>query len=163
MSQQEQIASATAPATPGAACPRGRKPIIGAMIFAAIITVAYWVIWYGIDRNILASSQSPSYFVFENAFPAADGWLALTLVLGAIGLARRRPWGLLATLLAGGAGIYLGCMDVLFDLENGIYLVPRGSDASPVVIEIIINVLTFLLGAVIISYVWRQRRWFLGE
>ena len=38
-----------------------------------------------------------------------------------------------------------------------------GSDPSPVIIEIVINVLTFLLGAVIISYVWGQRRWFLGE
>jgi hypothetical protein len=163
MAQQEQIATTTTPATSGVAAPRGLKLIIGAMVFAAIITVVYWVIWYGIDRTILASSQAPGYFAFENAFPVADGWLALTLVLGAIGLARRRPWGLLATLLAGGAGIYLGCMDVLFDLENGIYLVPRGSDPSPVIIEIIINVLTFLLGGVIITYVWRQRRWFLGE
>lgn len=162
MAQPEQIATTT-PATSGVAAPRGLKVIIGAMVFAAIITVAYWVIWYGIDRNMLASSQAPSYFVFENAFPAADGWLVITLIIGVIGLARRRPWGLLATLLAGGAGIYLGCMDVLFDLENGIYLVPSGSDPSPVIIEIIINVLTFLLGAVIISYVWRNRRWFLGE
>ncbi len=163
MAEPEQMTTTAAPITPLAACPRGRKLIIGAMVFAAIITVAYWVIWYGVDRNILASSQAPSYFTFENAFPAADGWLAITLILGAIGLARRRPWGLLATLLAGGAGIYLGCMDVLFDLENGIYLVPSGSDPSPVIIEIIINVLTFLLGAVIITYVWRNRRWFLGE
>jgi hypothetical protein len=158
---EQQIASSAIP-TPALTAPRRLRLVIATMIVAAIITVAYWVIWFGIDRSILASSQAPAYFTFENAFPAADGWLAITLVVGAVGLARRRPWGLLSTLLAGGAGIYLGCMDVLFDLENSIYLVPRGADPSPVMIEIIINVLTFGLGIVIISYVWRHRAWFLN-
>jgi hypothetical protein len=158
----EQQITADTLSMPAPAAPRRLRLVIGIMVAAAIITVAYWVIWFGIDRSILASSQAPAYFTFENAFPAADGWLAITLLVGAVGLARRRPWGLLSTLLAGGAGIYLGCMDVLFDLENGIYLVPRGADPSPVMIEIIINVLTFGLGIVIISYVWRHRAWFLN-
>jgi hypothetical protein len=158
----QPIAVASAPSSVAGRAPRGRKLVIGVMFGAAVITVAYWVIWYGIDRNILASSQAPSYFTFENAFPAADAWLAITLVVGALGLARRRFWGLFSTLLAGGAGIYLGCMDVLFDLENGIYLVPRGGDPSAVVIEIIINILTFGLSISILVYIWRHRLWFLG-
>lgn len=136
----------------------GRIAIIIAMIFAALLTIAYWVVWFGGGRDLLASSHAASYYTFENAFPAADGWLALTLLLGALGLALKRPWGLLWGLLAGGAGIYLGCMDVLFDLENGIYLVPAGSDPSAVIIEASINVLTFLLGVVVLTYLWRQRR-----
>src|SRR6185437_10060274 len=124
MADQGQVAASAAPAF-AAAGPRGLRLIIGIMVFAALITVAYWAIWFGIDRSILASSQATSYFTFENAFPAADAWLALTLIVGALGLARRRPWGLLSTILAGGAGVYLGCMDVLFDLENGIYQIPR--------------------------------------
>jgi hypothetical protein len=156
---EQQIASSAA--LTGAARPRGLRWIIGLMIFAAVLTVAYWVIWFGVDRSILASSQAPAYFTFENAFPAADAWLAMTLGLGAVGLARRRLWGLFATLLAGGAGVYLGCMDVLFDLENGIYQIPRGADPSPVIIEITINALTFALSIGILTYVWRQRAWFL--
>ena len=161
MADQGQSAASVVSAI--AVGPRGLRLIVGMMIFATIITVAYWVIWFGIDRNILASSQAPAYFTFENAFPAADAWLAITLAIGALGLARRRPWGLLSTLLAGGAGVYLGCMDVLFDLENGIYLVPAGADPSPVIIEIIINVLTFALSGAILVYVWRNRAWFLGN
>ena len=160
--QQQTPAIASAPSSAAVRPPRGLRFIIGAMVFAVVIDVAYWVIWYGIDRNILASSQAASYFTFENAFPAADAWLAITLAIGAWGLARRRPWGLLSALLAGGAGIYLGCMDVLFDLENGIYLVPRGGDPSAVLIEITINVLTFGLGFGILVYVWRHRIWFLN-
>lgn len=143
--------------------PRGLRLIAAIMLFAAALTIAYWVVWFGGGRDLLASSHADAYFRFENAFPAADAWLALTLIIGAVGLVRRRAWGLLAALLAGGAGIYLGCMDVLFDLENGIYLVPKGGDPSAVAIEVAINVLTFALGVVVITYVWRQRRWLLGS
>lgn len=99
--------------------PRGRVAIASVMFFAAAITLAYWLIWFGIDRDILASRHADYYYHFENAFPAADAWLGIMLVIGAIGILRLRPWGLLATLLAGGAGIYLGCMDVLFDMKYG--------------------------------------------
>ncbi len=158
MAEQQSAPGVTSATIAG---PRGLRWIVGIMVFAAALTVAYWVIWFGVDRNILASSQAPAYFTFENAFPAADAWLTITLLIGALGLARRRSWGLLSTLLAGGAGVYLGCMDVLFDLENGIYLAPRGADPSPVFIEITINVLTFGLSLFILTYVWRQRAWFL--
>ncbi len=155
-----QSGGAPATASEQAARPAGggRIAIIIVMIFAALLTIAYWVVWFDGGRDLLASSHAASYYTFENAFPAADGWLALTLLLGALGLALRRPWGLLWGLLAGGAGIYLGCMDVLFDLENGIYRVPAGSDPSAVIIEASINVLTFLLGVVVLTYLWRQRR-----
>lgn len=136
----------------------GRIAIVAVMIFAALLTIAYWVVWFGGGRDLLASSHAASYYTFENAFPAADGWLALTLLLGALGLALNRSWGLLWGLLAGGAGVYLGCMDVLFDLENGIYLVPKGGDPSAVIIEACINALTFALSAVVLTYLWRRRQ-----
>ena len=147
-----------APAAHRAHGARGRAAIIIVMIFAALLTLAYWIVWFGVDRNILASSHAAAYYTFENAFPAADGWLILTLLLGALGLARKRSWGLLWGLLAGGAGVYLGCMDVLFDLENGIYLVPKGGDPSAVIIEATINILTFALGVIVVTYLWRRRR-----
>ena len=136
---------------------RARTIIAGIMFFAAALTIAYWIIWFGGGRALLASSGAESYFVFENAFPAADGWLALTLIIGAIGLLQRKSWGLLFSLLAGGAGIYLGCMDVLFDLENGIYLVPKGADPTSAIIEMCINILTFGLSIAGIIYIWRNR------
>jgi hypothetical protein len=145
------------------AAPRGLRLVLAGMILAIVLICAYWLIWFGIDRNILASSHTSAYYTFENAFPLADGWLALALVFAVVGLLLRRPWGLLATLLAGGAGIYLGCMDVLFDLENHIYTIQPGSDASGPIIEMTINALTFLLGIVIIAWVWRHRSWLLDQ
>lgn len=142
---------------------RQRTIVVSIMLFAAVLTIAYWLIWFGGGRALLASSQAPSYFAFENAFPAADAWLTLTLIIGAIGLIQRKSWGLLSSLLAGGAGIYLGCMDVLFDLENGIYLVPKGTDPTSAIIEICINILTFGLSIAGIIYIWRNRSWFLAN
>lgn len=143
------------------ATPRGRGFIVGMMLFAALLILAYWVIWFLVDRNLLASLHTDFYYRFENSFPAADVWLGSLLILAAVGLLLRRSWGLLAGLLGGGAGIYLGCLDVLFDLENGVYRVPAGGDASGAIIEIVINILTFTLGIVVITYIWRYRLWYL--
>lgn len=146
--------------------PRGRGLIAGVMIFAALLILAYWIIWFLVDRNLLASLHTDAYYAFENAFPAADAWLGTLLLLATAGLLMRRPWGLLTGLMAGGAGIYLGCLDVLFDLENGVYRMSASGDASGdasgAIIEIVINVLTFALGVVVTTYIWRHRRWFLG-
>ncbi len=87
--------------------PRGRGIIAGVMIFAALLILAYWVIWFLVDRDLLASLHTDYYYRFENAFPLADVWLGLLLILATVGLLLRRPWGLLAGLLGGGAGIYL--------------------------------------------------------
>ena len=136
----------------------GFRTVVIAMLVASALLIAYWAAWFGGGRNILASSQEPSYFVFENSFPAADAWILICLVVAAVGISKRQSWGLLATLLASGAGIYLGCMDVLYDIENGIYSgSASGVDSGAVATEICINVLTFLLSISIGVYVWRNR------
>src|SRR5215469_3247043 len=45
---EQQVALSAAPAAMTG--PRGLRWIVGMMVFAAVITVAYWVIWFGIDR-----------------------------------------------------------------------------------------------------------------
>lgn len=127
----------------------GRRIIAGMLLFAAVVTVAYWVIWFS-NRDILASAHTIQYFTFENAFPAADGWVVLSALLATIGLLRARRWGIYWTIVAAGSGIYLGCMDVLFDLENNIYTL--GGAAS---VEIVINILTFALGVIGLLWAWR--------
>ena len=136
----------------------GFRTVIISMIVASALIIVYWAIWFGGGRDVLASSQETSYIIFEDSFPAADLWIVMCLWTAACGIAYRRPWGLLATLLASGAGIYLGCMDVLFNIENGIYSgSASGSDPGQVATEIVINVLTFLLSISIGAYVWHNR------
>jgi hypothetical protein len=143
------------PAEPSAI---GRRLMIGLLWFAALATLAYWVVWFGVDRSWLATADTPAYEAFENAFPVADGWMAATGALGAVALHRRRGSALLWMLLAGSASVYLAGMDVLFDLENGIYRA-RGGAAGNVAVEIFINVGCLVGGVAVIAYAWRHRRY----
>jgi hypothetical protein len=141
----------------------GRRGMIGLLWFGALATLAYWVVWFGVDRSWLATADTPAYYSFENAFPIADGWMAVTGALGAIALQRRRPSALLWMLLAGSAALYLSGMDILFDLENGIYR-PSASagGAMNVAVELFINVGCLVGGIAIIVYAWRYRGYFLS-
>jgi hypothetical protein len=139
--------------------PRGARALGFAALGVALLTVSYWVIWFAGGRDLLASAHTPEYFAFENAFPAADGWLALCALISGIQLLRGSSSAIYWLFLTAGCGLYLGLMDVLFDLENGIYLLPTGGDPVAVGIEIAINVLTFTLVFVSLWWAWRNRGW----
>ncbi|HYP99414.1 MAG TPA: hypothetical protein VER96_12155 [Polyangiaceae bacterium] len=135
--------------------PRGGRFILGVIIFGVLATLAYWIVWFGVDREILASAHTESYYAFENSFPVADLWMVACGILAAVALVRRRASALLWIVASGATSIYLGLLDVLFDLENGIY---RSPDTGGVCVEIAINVLTLAFGTVIMIWAWRSRR-----
>lgn len=140
---------------PSSDLPRGGRFIIGVIIFGVLATLAYWLVWFGIDREILASAHTDSYYAFENSFPVADAWMVACGIAACIALVRRRASSLLWIIAAGATSIYLGLLDVLFDLENGIY---RSPDTGGVLVEVAINVLTLAFGTVIMIWAWRRRR-----
>lgn len=139
----------------GSELPRGGGFILGVLIFGVVATTAYWLIWFGVNRDWLASAHTDSYYAFENSFPAADAWMTVTGLAAVIALWRRRASALLWSLAAGAISVYLGLLDVLFDLENGIY---RSGDTGGVIVEIVINVLTLSMGVVVLRWAWRERR-----
>jgi len=94
------------------------------------------------------------YLAFERAFPLADAWMAACSLLGAIGLWRRRPWGLLFGLLAASAQVFLACMDVLFNLNEGNYAIVSTAMAA----EVLINVVLLVGAPLLIVFLWRRRR-----
>jgi hypothetical protein len=142
--------------------PRFLGLTLGLVLAAFVALVAYWVIWFFVNRAWLASLDTPAYYTFENAFPAADGWLAIGCVLGAWALFKRKASALFWLLAGGSASIYLGLLDVLFDLENGIYLAPNG-DWGAVATEAAINLYSLGVGAWALWFGWRHRRWFIAR
>src|SRR4051812_9596702 len=134
--------------------PRGSRAILAVLVFGVLATAAYWLVWFAIDREIFASAHSDSYYAFENSFPAADAWMVGWGVPAIVALVRRRASSLLWIIAAGATSIYLGLLDVLFDLENGIY---RSADTGGVCVEIAINVLTLAFGTVVMVWAWRAR------
>lgn len=142
--------------------PRHLRLTLGLVIAAFVALVAYWFVWFFVDRESLASLDTPAYYAFENAFPAADAWLATACALGAWALWKRRGTALFWLLVGGSSSVYLGLMDVLFDLENRVYLAPKG-DVGAVVTEAAINVASLGIGAWALWFGWHSRRWFLGR
>lgn len=131
--------------------PKGLGWIIGLLLFTFAATLAYWIIYF--TSGDVQVRHDEVYLGFENAFPLADAWMAACALLGAIGLWQQKGWGFLFGLLAASSAIFLGLMDVLFNLQQGIYAIGGAETA----IEIAINLLTLGLGPVIIVYLWKNR------
>jgi hypothetical protein len=99
---------------------RGRRRVAAALLTGAALLVLYWAAWL-LDRSLPASDTRPAYYEFQAAFALADGWLAFCLVAAARALAGRRPTALLWLLAAGGAGGFLLAVDVLYNLQHGVW------------------------------------------
>lgn len=130
---------------------RSRTAVAVACVVGIVLLIAYWVLWFAV-RDVVASGSTQSYYDFEDAFPLADAWLVVALVGVLVGLRRRSPWALFWLLVGGGAGIYLGLMDTLYDLEHGIWTSGAGG-----VIEACIVVVTFTFSIGLLRWAWRRR------
>jgi hypothetical protein len=132
---------------------------VGVMRWLAVtsaLVVAYWVSWLA-DRDIVAADHTSQYLAFEQSFPLADAWLLTALIMAAVRLWRRAPSALAWVFVAGGAGMYLCGMDVLYDLQHGIYT--KGGAGMT---ELAINVITAASSVGIVVFGWHFRYALLG-
>src|SRR3954453_3880868 len=128
-----------------------RRPIVVMLVGALVLDGAYWSIWF-ISRDTLASEHRKAYYEFENAFPLADLWLGIACVGGLVTPTRRTPMALFWPLAAGSAGLYLFGMDLLYDLEHGIFVSGGGG-----VIEALIVTATLVFSLTILRFAWARR------
>lgn len=121
------------------------------MDLAALATTGYWVEYFTTGR--VRSSDDPNYVDFQNAFPLADGYMALCLVLGARKLRRQEDSAVAWGLAAGSAMVYLAAMDTLYNLQHRKY-----ADRTPeMAVEAAINLATWTLGPALMRRSWRSR------
>jgi len=128
-----------------------RGVIQGMLVGAIVLDVAFWSVWFT-KREWLASEHSCAYYEFENAFPLADLWLGLACLFALVTMRRRSPSALFWLLCAGSAGMYLFCMDFLYDVDNGIF--GRGSAG---VIEGLIVLVTLAFSVTVLRWSWSHR------
>lgn len=140
-----------AASTTRAAAPASDRVTAAVMDVAALVTVGYWVDYF--TKGRVRSSDDPAYVAFENAFPLADGYLALCLAAGARALRRQRPSAVAWGIAAGSAMVYLAAMDTLYNLENGKYAERTPEMAT----EAGINAATWVLGPYLMRRAWRSR------
>ena len=121
------------------------------LLAVALLVAAYWIAWLA-HRSLVASETGASYTQFEDAFPLADAWLALCLVAASFCLTTARRAALFWLLAGGGAGLYLFAMDVLYDLQHGIW--GKGGNG---LVELAINLVTLGLSLYVLQWAWGRR------
>jgi uncharacterized membrane protein (DUF2068 family) len=129
----------------------GSRAAAGYLALVAVATLLYWLDYF--TSGGLHVRDDAVYHAFESAFPLADAWMAACSLLGAAGLWQRRSWGLLFGLLAASSQIFLGLLDVLFNLNEGNYAIA----SAAMTVEILINVGLLACGPLLIAYLWRNR------
>jgi hypothetical protein len=127
------------------------------VLWQVFAILAYWVLWFAAPDVVQTfppqSPEYPSYVVFEQAFILADALLVFSAIIGITGLWRKRPWGYFVLMLNAGGLLYLGSMDLLYDLEHSVF-VPMSTGGA---VELAIVLMVWLLGSFNIWLFWTKR------
>ncbi len=123
------------------------------LVLAAGI-VSFWIAYFSADIvQINDPVLKEKYLAFESAFPVPDAYLSVVLVIGGIGLLRKKVYGRLFSLIGGASLIFLGLLDVSFNTLHGIYRLGFGE----AVMNLIINLMCLGTGVFLIVVVWKYR------
>ena len=120
-------------------------------IISGIGIIIFWVQFFMTPTG--AMSSIPCYLIFEWSFPVPDLVLAIELLLGGALLLRNNKIGLSISLLASGGLIFLGLIDISFNLKNGIYTY----DFSEGIKELFINLWCLVVGGSVFFVIGGQR------
>ena len=117
--------------------------------------ISFWIAFFTTDMVQLHDQRLEEiYLAFEHAFPVPDLWLSISLIIGAIGLLKVKLFGFLFSLIGGASLIFLGLLDISFNVQNGMYLLTVG-DA---VFNGLINLVCLVFGIFLIRTIWKTRK-----
>lgn len=116
------------------------------LICVAIVCIYYWADYYFSGGVQLIKDDW--YIKFQNSFPLADLWMIACAITGAIGLLTEETYGLVFALLSGSSLIFLGLMDVTFNLQNNLYRFVRTSGQMK--LEVFLNLWALGFGTALI-------------
>ncbi|RUS25810.1 hypothetical protein BC938DRAFT_471615 [Jimgerdemannia flammicorona] len=122
--------------------PRTKWIVVALGFFTAALITFYWLLWF-LARDIAASFNTQAYYEYEEAFILADVYLGLVAVAAAISLCLDKPWAVLLSATAGSAGLYLACMDFLYDLQHGVFDFGHSTNVGGGAVELFIVLYTF--------------------
>jgi hypothetical protein len=109
--------------------------------------MVFWAAFFTIG---LAPQNPPRcYLAFEHAFVLPDVVVGATLIVSSALLRRGNPLGLRLALVSAGAIIFLGLVDISFNIQNGIY----GLSTADAALNGFINLWCLVLGGLIIRTV----------
>ena len=89
------------------------------MILTGAGILLFWIAFFSV--NLVPENAPACYLAFEHSFPPPDGLLALGLIAAGLLVLRGRPAGGRLSLVNAGGLLFLGVIDISFNLQNGIY------------------------------------------
>lgn len=111
-------------------------------------TALYWLDFFLLGTVHVV--EEDWYLRFQRSFPVADAWLVVSSVVAAVGLFASADYGDAFALVAAGALVFLGLMDLTFNLQNGMFrLLPSSGEMWT---EVVIVAWCLTLGGLLLSY-----------
>ena len=128
---------------------RNDRIIAIAEVIAALLLIGFWIGWFlDILKSFEAGHQLYDvYIAFESSFPVADAWIVILLLISAFGVFNEKSYGSFFAAAAGGAFVFLGLIDISFNLQQGVYQY----DA----LAIVINLAALIGGVVLLAWFGR--------
>lgn len=122
----------------------------GLLAFTGLATALFWILFFAGKIEATETEQDEA---FERAFPLADSWMICSALVAARNLLKMNRKGLIAGAASASALIFLGCMDILYSLENKKYW-PLDSDRAQM---LVIHTWTAALGSFTLATLVKRR------
>jgi hypothetical protein len=122
-------------------------------IIYALGIIIFWILFFIFENS--NSEKSEIFLAHERAFPVPDlGYLTPCLLIGSIGLLRKKNYGFLFSLLAGSSLIFLALLDTTFGILQGLFT----SDLTDSLVYGFISLALMIFGIITILVLWTNRR-----
>lgn len=128
----------------------------GLLAFTALGTALFWILYFSGKMDATETEQDEAY---EKAFPVADSWMIACSTVAARNILKMNRKGFFAGAAAGSALIFLGCLDLLYSLENKKYW-PLDSDRAQM---LVVHLWATGTGLLTLALLWKNRDAFGGD
>ena len=89
-------------------------------IILAVGIVGFWIFFFMVENK--DPEKKEWYLKHERSFPLPDlGLITVCLLIAATGLLIGERYGIFFTIVAGGGLMFLGLIDLAFNLQNGLF------------------------------------------
>jgi hypothetical protein len=118
-------------------------------ILLALGFIGFWIYFFAVENRNPENTEV--YLAFERSFPVPDLlWITPCLIISALGLIMNQAFGVFFTIISGSSLIFLGLLDISFNIQNGGY---KGS-ISDTIMNLFINLICVILGPIFVIYAW---------
>ena len=128
----------------------------GLLAFTALGTALFWILYFSGKMDATETEQDEAH---EKAFPLADSWMIACSTVAARNILKMNRKGFFAGAAAGSALIFLGCLDILYSLENKKYW-PLNSDRAQM---LVVHLWATGTGLLTLALLWKNRDAFGGD